>query len=604
MATSELAPDPAHEHAVRDGVLRLARAGERVRWDALMDERHYLGFKGFPGRGLRYVYEHAGKWLALIGWQVGAWKCQRRDRWIGWKPEMQMERLHLVSNNARFLILPKGAGVPNLGSRVLGLNLRRLSADWHEVHGHCLELAETFVDPTLFHGGVYDASNWIRVGRTCGYSRCTGGYTGARDVPKEMFVYPLNPDARARLCGAEEHPQWRPAPHLPNCSGAELRSLHDLFGEVPDPRRRRGVRHKLPAILSLYMLGRLCGWHGPVAVEELGKAMSQDDLEAIGARFDRKTERYIPASAATICRVMQHVDPDALQRVLLIWAAQWGIDIAAGSGPQAGERLALAADGKRIRGANRNTPEGVQYETITLVLHGCAKPLAMRIYREEGGELAAFKALLEDVDVRGRLITVDALHATFEMEQRIVDMHGADYLFTIKKDCPDTFAALREVDWKTTATGTFTEDVDKAHGRIEQRAIHVFSPLKGALTFRRAKQAFRIVRDRTIVKTGERSIEVAYGITSLGAEHATPEQLLKWNRGHWAVESHHHVRDVSMNEDASRAWANHAPSNNAILNNVALAVIRRTFPGDNVPKAHRAFQMNPKMRLNAVCGVA
>ena len=55
---------------------------------------------------------------------------------------------------------------------------------------------------------------------------------------------------------------------------------------------------------------------------------------------------------------------------------------------------------------------------------------------------------------------------------------------------------------------------------------------------------------------------------------------------------------------ASRAWANHAPSNNAILNNVALAVIRRTFPGDNMPKAHRAFQMNPKMRLNAVCGVA
>ena len=602
MATDELAPDAAHDDAVREGVLRLARPDERVRWDALMDELHYLGFKGFPGRGLRYVFQHGRKWLALIGWQVGAWKCQPRDRWVGWTPAMQMERLHLVANNARFLILPEGAGARNLGSRVLGLNLRRLSADWLEVHGHCLELAESFIDPTRFHGGVYDASNWTRVGRTRGYSRCTGGYTGARDVPKEMFVYPLNPDARARLCGAEEHPQWSATPYLPRCSGAELRSLHELFGEVPDPRCRRGLRHTLPAILSLYMLGRLCGWHGPVAVEELGKAMSQEDLEAIGARFDRKTERYIPASAATICRVLQHVDPDALQRVLLIWAQQWGIDIAAGDGLRA--RPVLAADGKRIRGANRNTPEGIRYETMTLVAHGCGEPLAIRVYREEGGELAAFKALLEDVDVRGHLITLDALHSTFEIEQRIVDRHGADYLFTIKRDCPDTFEALDEVDWKATATGTFKEDLDKAHGRIERRTIHVVSLLEGALTFRKAKQAFRIIRERTIVKTGERSVEVAYGITSLGAEHATPEQLLKWNRGHWVVENRNHLpRDVSMNEDASRAWANHAPSNNAILNNVALAIIRRTFPGANVPTAHRTFQMNPKMRLNAVCGV-
>ena len=597
MVTRGLVSDWAAEGAVREGVLRLVGADERVRWDALMDEHHYLGFKGFPGRGLRYVFVHDREWLALIGWQVGAWKCRPRDRWIGWKPATQMERLHLVVNNARYLLLPGGAGLRNLGSRVLGLNLRALSADWREVHGHSLELAETFVDPERFHGGVYDASNWIRVGRTLGYSRCTGGYTGARDVPKEMFVYPLNPDAQARLCGAEEHPQWSSAPYLPHCSDAELRSLHELFGEVPDPRHRRGLRHTLPTILSLYVLGRLCGWHGPVAVEDLGKAMSQDDLKAIGARLDLQTEQYIPPSAATICRVLQHVDPDALQRVLPIWGAQWGIDVAAG------DRPVLAADGKRIRGANRNTPKGIQYETMTLVAHDRGDPLAMRVYREEGGELAAFKALLEDVDVRGHLITLDALHSTFEIEQRIIDRHGADYLFTIKKDCPDTWQALDEIDWKTTATGTFREGIDKAHGRIEQRTV--FSPLKGALTFKQAKQAFRITRDRTIVKSGERSVEVAYGITSLDAEHTTPEQLLRWNRGHWAVENrNHYPRDVSMNEDASRAWANHAPSNNAILNNVALAIIRRTLPGANVPAAHRTFQMNPEMRLNAVCSVA
>ena len=67
IATSELAPDAADANAVREGVLCLVRPYERVRWDALMDEQHYLSFKGFPGRGLRYVFQHGRKWLALIG---------------------------------------------------------------------------------------------------------------------------------------------------------------------------------------------------------------------------------------------------------------------------------------------------------------------------------------------------------------------------------------------------------------------------------------------------------------------------------------------------------------------------------------------------------
>ncbi len=61
-------------------VVRRARADERVKWDALMDQHHYLGFKRFAGRGLRYVAEWRGQWLALAGWQCGALKCRARDR--------------------------------------------------------------------------------------------------------------------------------------------------------------------------------------------------------------------------------------------------------------------------------------------------------------------------------------------------------------------------------------------------------------------------------------------------------------------------------------------------------------------------------------------
>ena len=77
---------------VREVVVRPARADERRRWDALMAEHHYLGFKQFAGRGLRHVAEWRGHWVALVGWQSGAFKCGPRDRWLGWHPSVQFRR--------------------------------------------------------------------------------------------------------------------------------------------------------------------------------------------------------------------------------------------------------------------------------------------------------------------------------------------------------------------------------------------------------------------------------------------------------------------------------------------------------------------------------
>ena len=99
--------------------------GERRRWDALMGAHHYLPFRGLVGRSVRHVAVLGEHWLALIGWHAGAFKLQARDRWIGWLPEQQFRRLHLIANNARFVILP-GCGAANLASRVLGLSVRRV----------------------------------------------------------------------------------------------------------------------------------------------------------------------------------------------------------------------------------------------------------------------------------------------------------------------------------------------------------------------------------------------------------------------------------------------------------------------------------------------
>lgn len=101
---------------------------ERRRWDALMASRHYLPYRGLFGRSLRHVAVRGETWLALPGWQAGAFKAGVRDAWIGRTREQQFSRMHLVASNARFAVLD-GGRVPNLASRAPGPRLRRLSRD-------------------------------------------------------------------------------------------------------------------------------------------------------------------------------------------------------------------------------------------------------------------------------------------------------------------------------------------------------------------------------------------------------------------------------------------------------------------------------------------
>ena len=96
--------------------VRLICVDERGQWDALMRAHHYLGLTAMVGRSLRYVAEIDGRWLALLGWASPALKCASRDTWIGWSPTLQWQRLGLIANNSRFLILP-GVRVKNLASR-------------------------------------------------------------------------------------------------------------------------------------------------------------------------------------------------------------------------------------------------------------------------------------------------------------------------------------------------------------------------------------------------------------------------------------------------------------------------------------------------------
>jgi hypothetical protein len=161
---------------------------------------HYLGFGGAVGENLQYVVRDAqNRPLACLVFGAAAWKCQDRDRFIGWTAAQRQKHLALVGNNTRFLILP-WVRVPDLGSWILGRVASRIAPDWQGKYGHSILLLETFVEQPRFGGTVYRAANWQRVGRTTGRTR-QDRHTCIQVAAKDIYVYPLRRGFREVLQG-------------------------------------------------------------------------------------------------------------------------------------------------------------------------------------------------------------------------------------------------------------------------------------------------------------------------------------------------------------------------------------------------------------------
>ena len=155
----------------------------------LVERYHYLGYTPLPGAQLRYLVFAAEQLLALLGFGAAAWALAPRDQFIGWSPEERIRNLHLLVNNARFLVLPWVAS-RNLASRILGAAARQLPRDWTDRYGYAPVLLETFVQRNLHSGTCYRAANWICLGTTQGRGKLDT--KNRRPLPvKSILVYPL-----------------------------------------------------------------------------------------------------------------------------------------------------------------------------------------------------------------------------------------------------------------------------------------------------------------------------------------------------------------------------------------------------------------------------
>lgn len=259
-------------------VVRPVSREEKDDWKELISRYHYLGYNGAVGEQVFYVATVNDVWVALIGWCAASWKNGHRDQWIGWNSIIREKRLHLIANNFRFCVLPN-VSVYNLASRVLSLNLKRLSSDWEQFYKHPILLAETFVDHR-FQGTCYKASGWSYLGETSGYSRKGTGYI-FNGEPKRVYIKPLCrkvaamlSDPRFEIKGKEVViMNWRKLP----VEGKK--GLIDVLREIYDYRCKRGRRYPIAGILAIAVCAMLSGCTSIIGISRWAKKLNKRDIQ-------------------------------------------------------------------------------------------------------------------------------------------------------------------------------------------------------------------------------------------------------------------------------------------------------------------------------------
>jgi len=405
--------------------VRLLADNEVGQFNYYLEREHYLESSRFAGQALRYVAEVDGQWVALLTFSAPALHLKARELWIGWSVRQRARRLGLVVNNSRFLVLPERQRYPNLASRVLGLALRRLSADWQERWAHPVLVVESFVDESLYRGTCYRACGFQAVGVTEGFKRASRDFYEEHGRPKQLYLRELRPGARQRLRQARLPKEFEayeaevsgPCPFR----APALKSLLECFGTLRDSRYGHGLRHKQRFILASAAVCTLMGACGYRAFENTSKKFTARQLRALGCTPDEEDGKYYPPSDSTFQRVLNKVDDVAMARIIGQWLAQ----------QEVGTLAQLAVDGKVLRGSGRH--DGKPLQLLSAVTHSLRLTLDQVAIEEKSNEIPALKPLLKKLDLPpGTLITADAMHCQQQSARFITQELGGDYLFGLK----------------------------------------------------------------------------------------------------------------------------------------------------------------------------
>ncbi len=365
----------------------------------------------------------------------------------------------------------------------------------------------------------------------------------------------------------------------------DLDALYACLQTIPDHRDPRGLQYPLASLLMIGVLAKLAGQDSSRAMAHWAKLRRRE----LSQLFHLKRERMPHYS--TWSRVLGHgVEPAEVERLIgqFFVSAQRNAQLQRGS-------IQLALDGKTLRGTiPLGQTRGVHLLAAYLPKQGVV--LAQMRVDEKSNEITHAPKLLRQVDLRGVLVSGDAMFDQRELSIQIVQAKG-DYLWMVKdnqeglrEDIEVLFQPHRKLAGTSAPPNDFrtARSVEKGHGRLEKRTITVSSLLADYSTWPQLAQVFKLESQRTDA-LGNSETEVRYGVTSLPAYLADPKRLLQLTRGHWGIENKlHYRRDATLREDHAQLRMGHAPQMLAVLNNTVLGLLARQGE-TNVAHARREF---------------
>lgn len=363
----------------------------------------------------------------------------------------------------------------------------------------------------------------------------------------------------------------------------DLGSLYDRLCQLKDCRHARGVRYSLVTILIYVILAKLAGEDHIAGIAhwvELRKEALAAALHLVAPRAPHRT---------TYSRILGNIiGVDDFEHIVRDFFA---------SQPGAGTSARLCFDGKTMRGTiPAGQSRGEHLLGVFLPDEGW-----MIIQVEVDGkenEITAAPRVLSSVDLRGKVVTGDAIFAQRTLSVQIVGA-GGEYVWTVKDNqvqLRQDIATLFEPETCVKGFAPAPKDIrtgmtiEKGHGRLERRTLTASAELKGYLDWPYAEQVYKLERHFTRIADGKITREVAYGVTSLTAREADAGRLLSLTRGHWGIENgSHYRRDQTLREDWCHLRTGHAAHMMSAINNLILKLLLGNGV-TNVPEARRNYE--------------
>jgi predicted transposase YbfD/YdcC len=383
---------------------------------------------------------------------------------------------------------------------------------------------------------------------------------------------------------------------MTSCVRMSVKEVVRHFKALEDPRSPVNRLHPLESVLVIAIMAVLAGANGPTAIAKWAKIKA----EVLSKLLD--LPHGIPRKDV-FRRVLVTLKPDAFQACFTMWLTTLRAAAAAATGV---ERPTLAIDGKTLRRSHDRSRSLGALHSVSVWASEFGLTLAQVATDEKSNEITAIPILLSLVDIKGAIITIDAMGTQTAIAEKIIDGEG-DFVLALKGNQGKLHDAA--IDYVNEQTKTDFQGIgarrhdtcEKKHGRIERRTYIQMPAPKSLPGFANWKGLLSIgIAYLWCIRDGKETSEVRYFISSLPVK---VKQFAHAVRSHWGIENTcHWCLDVTYREDESRIRDEHLRENFAWLNRLTLSLLKQHPEKDSVAMKRRTCGWNDEYMLQVLTG--